>query len=195
MESENRFDGIDAYAAKLIRHKARQMARSPGFSASDREDLEQELVLDLLQRLSQYDPKRAGRNTFMARVIEHKVATIIEYRRRSKRDCRREVQSLNATLHDMEGNETRAIDSVDQESYLRRVGVASPTEQERTEARMDLETLLRRLPDDQRRLCDLLRFKGVAEVSQETGIPRPTLYDIINRLKAALRREDSHETR
>ena len=77
MGFENHYEGIDEYAVQLIRYKARQLVGRVGFTESDRDDLEQELMLDLLRRLPKYNPDRAQRNTFIARVVEHKIATII----------------------------------------------------------------------------------------------------------------------
>ncbi len=51
MVSQNSYDGIDKYAADLIRHKARQLVGKAGFTEDDRPDLEQELMIDLLGRM------------------------------------------------------------------------------------------------------------------------------------------------
>ena len=64
--------GLDPYALKHIRFKARQLAGQAGFGAGERKDLEQELFLDLLQRLPQYDPDRARRTTFISRVVANR---------------------------------------------------------------------------------------------------------------------------
>ena len=48
----NSYDGIDAYAADLIRHKARQLVGKAGLTENDRQDLEQELMIDLLSRMT-----------------------------------------------------------------------------------------------------------------------------------------------
>ena len=60
MGFDNRYEGIDEYAVRIIKHKARQLVGRAGFTESDREDLEQEMMLDLLRRLPKFDPKRAG---------------------------------------------------------------------------------------------------------------------------------------
>ena len=71
-----------------------------GFTESDRDDLEQEMMLDLLQRLPKYNPDRAQRNTFIARVVEHKIATLIEARKAGLRDYRLCRCSLNDRFED-----------------------------------------------------------------------------------------------
>ena len=59
MGFDKRYKGIDEYAVRIIKYKARQLVGRVGFTESDREDLEQEMILDLLQRLPKYDPARA----------------------------------------------------------------------------------------------------------------------------------------
>ena len=193
MGSENRFDGIDPYAAKLIRYKARQLVRRSEFSQSDQEDIEQEIVLDLLYRLPRYDPRRAQRNTFIARIIEHKVAALIDYRRAAKRDFLREGASLNRDIADGEGRTTDAIQTVDQETYLRRLGIPFRPQRDEVDLRLDLESALQRLPEDLRSLCEMLRSMSVQEIATAVGIPRPSVYDAIKRVKARLVEEGFEE--
>ena len=188
MGSGNRFDGIDAYAAKIIRWKARQLAGRAGFSEADREDLEQEMVLDLLQRLPQYDPKRAQRNTFMARVVEHKAASLIRFKRAAKRDARREACSLDEDVRDGEGRTVERRQTVDQDEYLRRIGSSPRPAGERQDLRLDVDRAMQRLPEGLRRLLELLGTGTVAEVSQATGIPRSTIYDALKKARAAFER-------
>ena len=54
------------------------------------------MVLDLLRRLPKFNPERAQRKTFIARVVNHKVATIIEARKAGMRDYH-----LNQTYLDL----------------------------------------------------------------------------------------------
>ena len=100
---------IDGYAVALIRCKAKQLIRRAEFKGMDSEDLEQEMMLDLLQRLPQYDASRASRNTFIARVVEHKVATLIEFYRVPRRDPGGLVHTLFADIRDAAaGEDSRA---------------------------------------------------------------------------------------
>ena len=122
MGVDNSGDGIDLSAAGLIRFKARQLVGKAGFTASDREDIEQELILDLLRRLPKYDPKRAQRNTFIARVVEHRVATLIAAQKAGIRDYWRCRCSLNDRFEDEDGRSVERAETFDQEDYLLRTG-------------------------------------------------------------------------
>ena len=78
MLSPNSYEGIDAYAANLIRNKARLLVGKAGLSESDRPDLEQELMIDLLERMKRYNPAKAKKTTFMARIVERRIASLLE---------------------------------------------------------------------------------------------------------------------
>ncbi len=184
MGYENRYQGIDDYAVQLIKYKARQLVGRVGFTESDREDLEQEMVLDLLRRLPKFDPKRAGRNTFIARVVEHKVATIIEAQKAGMRDYRLCSCSLNDRLEDKEGRSIERMETIDQEDYLRRTGKLSRPMSELRNLSIDLRSAVQTLPPELRELCKRLQTESVTEISRDTGIPRGTIYESIKKLRA-----------
>ena len=60
MGNENKYEGLDAYAVRLIKHKARQLVGRAGFVEADRHDLEQDLVIDLIGRAVERPLKHAG---------------------------------------------------------------------------------------------------------------------------------------
>jgi len=184
MGYKNRYQGIDDYALQLIKYKARQLVGRVGFTESDREDLEQEMVLDLLRRLPKFDPKRAGRNTFIARIVEHKVATIIEAQKAGMRDYRLCSYSLNDRLEDEEGRSIERMETIDQEDYLRRTGKLSRPMSELRNLSIDLRSAVQTLPPELRELCKRLQTESVTEISRDTGIPRGTIYESIKKLRA-----------
>jgi DNA-directed RNA polymerase specialized sigma24 family protein len=113
MGFDKRYEGIDEYAVRIIKYKARQLVGRVGFTESDREDLEQEMLMDLLQRLPKYNPDRAQRNTFIARVVEHKIATIIEARKAGLRDYRLCRCSLNDQFESGEYEDSFCIERME----------------------------------------------------------------------------------
>jgi RNA polymerase sigma-70 factor (ECF subfamily) len=184
MGFDNRYEGIDEYAGRIIKHKARQLVGRAGFTESDREDLEQEMMLDLLRRLPKYNPDRAQRNTFIARIVEHKVATIIEARKAGMRDYRLCTCSLNDRLEDEEGGSIERLETIDQEEYLRRTGKLSRPAAELQDLSIDLGRVIASLPPELRTLCERLQTESVTEISRDTGIPRGTIYESIKKLRA-----------
>ena len=102
---------LDGYARDIIRYKARQLIGKYGFTRDDYDDLQQEMMLDLLRRLGKYDPSKAGLSTFVARIVDRKVSTLIRHQRQEKRDYRRQVCSLDAQVEDQDG-QARGLDEV-----------------------------------------------------------------------------------
>ena len=183
MGVDNSDDGIDPYAAGLIRFKTRQLVGQAGFTASDRDDLEQELILDLLRRLPKYNPKRAQLNTFIARVVEHRVATLIEAQKAGIRDYRRCRCSLNDRFEDEDGRSVERAETFDQEDYLLRTGAQSRPSDELSALAIDVTAVLEGLPPELRNLCRGLKAKTVTEISRDTGVPRGTIYESIKKLR------------
>ena len=183
MGGDNQYDGIDGYAVGLIKYKARQLIRQAGFTASDRDDLEQELILDLLRRRPKYNPKRAQFNTFIARVVEHRVASLIEAQKAGIRDYRRCPFSLNDRFEDAEGRSVERMETIDQEDYLLRTGAQSRPSDELSALALDVAAVLEALPPELRELCRRLKAESVTEISRDTGVPRGTIYESIKKLR------------
>lgn len=95
--------GLSAQTINLIKHKAWSLIGTVGFTWSDRDDLEQELVLDILRRLPRFDPERAQLMTFIVRVVDNKIASMIEARTCPTSDFRLHAYSLNEHVRDSDG--------------------------------------------------------------------------------------------
>ena len=168
--------GINDYAARLIKFKARQIARKPGFSQSDREDVEQSLILDLLKRLPDFDPAKAALNTFIDRIVNRKVASLLRHHKAEKRSRQREECSLNDPVLDADG---RVVDR------HQTTPEASGDWLRRREMQQDIATVLERLPETLR-LIAMKRVRGtIASIAREQGISRGTVTRHIEALRRA----------
>ena len=184
MESQNRYDGVDAYAVIKIRYQARRLALSRALHPSDLEDLEQELMLDLLRRLPAFDPSKASRNSFIARLVENHAATLIKAALAGKRGAAIPHESLQATIHEEAGDPIALGDTIPAEA-----GLWAPSGRGWDEAialRHDLAQAIRRLSPRLVSLCGRLATGTVTEVSRATGMSRPAIYDAIAKLRVAL---------
>ncbi len=186
MESKNRYDGIDAYAVTKIRFQARQLARLKTFHQIDIEDLEQELFLDLFRRLPAFDPSKAGKNTFTARVVENHAATLIKTAIAEKRGAAIMHESLHATIHDGVGEPIELGDTIPTECGL--WNATGRGWDEIIDLRHDLTRAIGGLPSNLAALCGRLATETVTEVSRATGMSRPSIYDGIAKIRAALKR-------
>ena len=183
MDFKNRYDGIEEYAVGIIKHKAKQLIGRSGLTESDRKDLEQEMMLDLLQRLPKYDSDKAQLNTFVARIVEHKVSVVLSERNVGKRDWRLCTASMNDRLDSGEGENVERHEVYDMDEYLRQSGQQTRSSREQHDLSIDLERAITSLPPELRDLCVRLQTMNVTEISRATGIPRGTLYDRIKDLR------------
>ena len=175
---------LDDYAIQLIKHKARQLVGRAGYTEDDRPDIEGDLTLDLLRRLPKFDPSRASRNTFIARVVEHGVARLIERQEAPMRDVRRCAASLNDRIEDDEGKSVERGELINQDTYLESTGQPTMPLADRVALRMDLDRVLATVTPEMRDLWER-RADGqtFTEISRETGIPRGTLYERMKQLR------------
>ena len=175
-------DELGDYAEKLIKHKARRLVGKAGLTISDVPDLEQDMKLDLWRRLSKFDPAKAQRNTFIARVVEHCVATILEARKAQMRDYRRQC-SLNDPLENPDGKPAERGDTMDQNTDRRRTGFPALSAEDRVDLAIDIAAAVSNLPLELRDLCQRLMTETPTEVSRETDTAPGTLYDARRKLR------------
>ena len=177
-------EGIGDYAEMLIRIKARKLARTAASPEVDWEDFAQNMRLDLWRRLSKFDPGKATLNTFIARVVEHKAASMLEARKARCRDYRRCRSSLNDPLAGKDGTvPVERGDMLDEDAGHLRTGVPSRSGEESGELGLDTKAALTRLPPELNGLgCHLLN-QTKTEVAKETGIPRGTLHESTQKLR------------
>jgi RNA polymerase sigma factor (sigma-70 family) len=167
---------LDEHAKWLIRRKTRQIIGTCGFTQADYADLEQDLTLDLLVRLSKFDPSKAGLKTFVARVVDHKIANLTRHRRQQRRDYCREVCSLDDPIEDAEGGSITRGESVSKDEHDLRWGKHSRSEIDRIEMRLDISLAVSELPADLKLIAQHLMTSSITETARKLGVPRGTLY-------------------
>ena len=177
-------EAIHEYAVRITSFKARQLVGKVGFTESDRKDIEQELLCDILRRLPNYDRRRGKMTTFISRVVNHRISTLIEEQTARMRDFRQRAWSLNDPLVAKDGRTYEPAQQINADEYLQRTGKRCRTEAERVELSVDVRALVESLPEDLQDLCHRLSTQSVTDISRETGVPRGTLYDSIVRLRA-----------
>lgn len=151
------------FACKLVRCKARQIARP-----SDREDVEQELLLEIVVRWPCFDPRKANREAFVEQIVRNKICKMLRDRRRLKRDTRREVP-FDARVHAVAQSDA-AIESLC--------------------LRIDVGSVLPNMPQHLRDACDELRRESLAAAARRIGMPWSTLAHHLDQVRAAFRRAE-----
>ena len=125
MGFDHLFENRDSFASRLIRRKAHQLVRHPSFSKSDRPDIEQELAMELVLKYRCFDPERARETTFIARILESKVVSLVRTRTAEKRDFRRTGKPLDETVRDSDGGSVERAQTLNATSATRRGGCCS----------------------------------------------------------------------
>jgi RNA polymerase sigma-70 factor (ECF subfamily) len=159
----------------LIHHTAKQMVGTANYSRHDLRDIEQDLIVDLLERLPKFDPAKATYATFVARVVERKRCNLMRDRQAERRDLRREETSLNDEVDIDDDGPMPLSNAISQDDAHRRMGKQTRSAEERNDLRSDLDSVLADLPPTLRRIAELLQSHSITDVAKLLGIPRGTL--------------------
>jgi DNA-directed RNA polymerase specialized sigma24 family protein len=152
----------DPVIAALIRRKAKRLSATRGFHAGDEEDLRQDLWLNVVRAMQTYDPHRASRRTFAARIITTRSISMAKQARAEKRD----------------GSRVRALDSLLDPPAQRRE--PSP---DHISSQLDVHDMLARLPADLHPIATLFMKHGrESGVIRESGMSRQRVRGMRRRL-------------
>jgi hypothetical protein len=158
--------------ASLIHSKARQLARSCGFSPSEQPDIEQEFRTLLWEKAEKYSASRAKRLTFAARIIENKARSLARKRSAGKRSYRRNSHSLNEIVADSEGGTCELSDLFDTSAGRRHTGQRTRSAAELANLRLDLAEANQSLSAPLKRLAALLSHVAEYPAGQVLGMSR-----------------------
>jgi RNA polymerase sigma-70 factor, ECF subfamily len=157
------------YAIEVAQFKARQIARKlPGLG--DAQDIQQTLLEDVLQRLPTFDDARAGVKTFICRLIDHRIATLLESQRAVRRGGGRRPTSLD-NRNDDESGAWALCDASASGAFAGQ------------DLALDVAAIMRTLAPPLRDLCERLRTRTPTEIAQETGLARSVIYQRISALR------------
>jgi DNA-directed RNA polymerase specialized sigma24 family protein len=181
---------LTEYAQTLIRVKARQLVRRPGFSRSDQGSIENELFLRVLAKVKQYDPKRSSPNTFVDRIVNSAAAMLVREQNRHKRSpCGNvEVFSLEMKIEHSTGSSKPLWASISNADLQRRIGRASLSDAELYELVEGVASAIAGLPPELQQVCESLLERNRSETESELGLSR-------RRLDAAMARIREHFAR
>jgi RNA polymerase sigma-70 factor, ECF subfamily len=164
-------DLLDDFVIGRIDFRARMMAKTLGLSDEERDDLRQDMTVEVLKAARRFDSAQATWHTFVCRVLGRFAK---QYRR--DEGVRRKHETLQP-IGDAAADGDTAVSAFE----------AIPDEHDDIgdlERRLDTETVLASLPPRLRRICELLKDKSPAEVAAELGIHPRSIY----RLMASARR-------
>jgi len=164
------------FASRFIPFKARQVAGTRGFASDEHEDLAQQLRLYVLQQAKLFDPSVSDWPAFVTMLVERYLSTLVLRRRRALPRKPASLTSLSDLTTDDVGEPVELIDNVTLDDVEARTGVHVRTAEEWVDLKLDVETALAMIPEEQREAIGRLRYQSVATVARDLGIPRTTLW-------------------
>jgi len=175
----------DAYfksAVNAAATRAYQMATRFGLSRADREDLHQELMLDLLERASQFDPNKGSAGTFTGMVSQHRTS---EFLQRLTKDRSRLSFCSGSAANESESDDLDALAVTD--SVVPQWSEITSGFDEIHAAR-DLDQALSRMDEEQRTLFALLvEHQDVPSACKVSEVSTATFYRRVADLQMHLR--------
>ena len=167
----------------IIKKISKRVQGKRGFLECDLDDIEQELRLDLFQRLNRLEPENLP--GFTSHVARNRAFQIIKAGRRKFYDGLPDETSLDSELTDAEGNSSNLGETIGTDEDRRRPR-PDRSAVELVDLRLDLESAMSALTEQQRALCAQLSNQNVTEYSREIGKPTASVYRQIEKAREPL---------
>jgi len=152
---------LDPFAMEQAGIRASRMVGRYGYTRDDWEDLRQDLLLDCLERLPQFDSERGDMRGFIFGVVRNEAAKLA-------------VRGRRASAH--REPETEA-------GKLEAAAVSRPDTA--LDVRLDVQAVIERLPLHLQTLARQLTEMSVREICRETGKSRSRIYQWIADIRRA----------
>ena len=150
---------VDPFVIQQAEIGASRLVRKSGFMRHDWDDLRQDLILDYIERLPQFDRDRGDLRGFMFGVVRHRAAKMAAQQRRRVR--------LVSDLRAGSGDSRHRHETADYD------------------LRLDVEAAVSRLPEHLQMLAQMLAERSPREVSRLIGKSRSRVYQMIEEIRSA----------
>jgi len=191
MKTQQSHIGVDAFTLGYVRKRARQLVGKHGFRETDREEIEQRLLLKLAGRLHTARPDDPKWKAYLATAASHGIASMIRDKQAEKRDHRKS-SSIHAVVGADEDGPIELSDTIGPREANARLGIAPRSDAALAELGMDVADVMAGLPEDLRDLCLRLKHGSVSQVAREMGVPRTTLAAAVARLRELFEKAGMH---
>jgi RNA polymerase sigma-70 factor (ECF subfamily) len=164
------YPGLTPEMVKLIKGRAYTLSRGYGHTPEDREDLEQDMALQLLSALPKHDPAKSSLRTFANRVIDYWTSVQVRRWQASCRDHRALGVSLDQACLDQDGEQTtlgEMLGGDEVPNSPRSLGFT-----EAVELKIEVERAVSTLPPQLREMCHALMNMSVAELCRSHDLSR-----------------------
>ena len=171
------------YVQKLLKIKAKQLARRPEFRRTDPEDIEHDLIGHVLKQADKYDRARSAPNTFIVRVVDTAAAMLVRDRKRLKRAAGHGAISLDGTVLEGNGQKASLTEFISEADNQRRRGGERMSDDELCDLHSDVPDVLADLPPEHKRIAALLTNLTEAEVARKLRISRRQVRNAVEAIR------------
>ncbi len=162
------------YATWYAKKKSKELVGHFGFTSSDRDDIEQQLLLSLLERWPKFNPAECSPQEFISWAIGRAVADLIREQQRRLEAVPTEGLPVEELLNDEEGSLP--------------AGCIQPDPAPAIELSLDVEFVLSRLPPEIQETARELKTGNVCEVARRLGVSRRTVRNRLQVIREAFER-------
>jgi len=156
---------VDDYTLARIEYRVRQLAIQFNLPDDRKDDIRQEMVIELIRAFRRFDPVIAEWETFVCRVLDR----FVKYIYRTECTRRRRTCANPVSFSDAKGRgDFNPVVNDPRKGEL--------SEQDRREIRADLALAISRMPQRLQRICRALMTFGAADAAEQLGICRQSIY-------------------
>lgn len=173
------------YARTLIRVKAKQLVRQPGFKRSEQRDIEQDLMVHLLAQADRFDPTRSSIDTFVDRVVDSGAGMLVRARKRLKR-CPEEgieIKSLAVVVEQVDEPPAALASLISAEDQERRMGTRGLSDFEAFELADSVAIANAAMPPRLQAICRSLMKGNRTQTARELNLSRHDLESAIAEIR------------
>ena len=160
---------FDAHTMKRIEYRVRRMGRTFELCPQECEDVQQDMLLALVRASKRFDPAECQFRGFVRSVLDQRYKHLIrQYSARKELECYKPL-----SLEDLEPEEQSGIlDPAGERCF------------EAVDLQADLPVILASMPENLRRICELLMVCSGREAALRLGVAPSTILRAIPRIRS-----------
>lgn len=155
-----------------IRVRVHRLIGMFGYTESDRDDLEQELRVAVLERRCVFDATKSTSCVWENYVVDGRITDLLRRRQASNRSYRR-VQECASRADDVLRDAHPRVP----------VDHGATCAQRQCDVRMDIEAVTAAMTGEQRELCRLLATTSISEAARRLGLPRWRAHELLREIR------------
>jgi RNA polymerase sigma factor (sigma-70 family) len=164
----------DRFTRGIIRRKAKQIARRPGYGAQDIESLEQTILAQVIKVMPSFDQKIAHRNVFITTVVERYVRSLLK-RQAAKKRGPRSLRSLTDIVDVAQKRPTQLLDTLEESAGKAHLHIEHRSACEMSDLVSDVANVIATLPEPCRQIVELCKSHSMVQVAAQLGVSRATV--------------------